>query len=69
MSETTPTPRPECVEDEHLDYLDELRESAVTNMLGAGPWLERDFGLDRDTARQVLRYWMATFGERHPPNR
>lgn len=70
MSDTTPTPaRPDFVTDEHLDYLDELRESAVTNMVGAGPWLERDFGLDRDTARKVLRYWMATFGERHPPRK
>ncbi len=32
--------KPEIVEDEHLDYLDDLRESGVTNMWGAPAFLE-----------------------------
>lgn len=58
--------RPAIVEDDHLDYLDELRESGVTNMFGAAPYLEDEFGLSRKEAGQVLVYWMQTFSERHP---
>mgnify|MGYP001598742573 CR=1 FL=1 len=66
--------RPEVCTDEMLEYLDKLRESGVTNMLGGGPYLEREFpelaGSGRSVhnsspeARAVLSYWMATFGER-----
>lgn len=57
--------RPEGLEDEHLEYLDELRESGVTNMFGAAPYLARWFALDIETARKYLSYWMKTFGQRH----
>jgi hypothetical protein len=60
--------KPEGLTDEHLDYLDELRESGFTNIFGARPFLQEDFDLDRDTARAILTYWMNTFGERHPKN-
>jgi len=56
--------RPEFVTDEHLDYLDALRESGATNMFGASPFLEEDFGLSRKDAKAVLIYWMETFSER-----
>lgn len=52
--------------DPMLEYLDDLRETAVTNMAGAGPCLQRTFGLDKKVARKVLRYWMETFDVRHP---
>jgi hypothetical protein len=63
--------RPVCVKDEselqeYLDYLDDLRESGVTNMFGAGAYLEDAFNLGRDAARSVLTYWMKTFSDRHP---
>ncbi len=58
--------RPAIVQDEHLVYLDELRESGVTNMYGAAPYLEDEFDLTSKEARQVLSYWMKTFSERHP---
>jgi len=47
-----------------LDYLDTLRDSAAINMLGAGPYVEDQFDLDKRTARKVLTYWMETFGSR-----
>jgi hypothetical protein len=53
------------VTQEQLEFLDKLRESGVTNMFGASPYLEREFGLDRSTARSVLSNWMETFSERH----
>ena len=57
--------RPEIVTDEHLDYLDALRESGVTNMFDAGAYLEHQFGLSRRDASTVLVHWMETFSERH----
>jgi hypothetical protein len=57
--------RPESVNDEHLTYLDELRESGVTNMFGAAPYLAEEFELDKRESREVLAYWMKTFSERH----
>ncbi len=58
--------RPEFVTDEHLEYLDELRESGVTNMFGARPYLLRDFPeLSQEQARKILLFWMETFSERH----
>ncbi len=62
MSESTE--RPEIVTDELLDYLDDLRDSGVTNMFGAGAYLEAEFDMTQRDARTVLFYWMRTFGER-----
>jgi hypothetical protein len=66
----TTTEKPDvCTDDElqeYLQYLDELRESGVTNMFGASQWLEDAFDIQRSTAKPVLLYWMATFSERHP---
>ena len=57
--------RPEIVTDDMLEYLDFLRESGVTNMYGAGVYLEAEYDMSRQDARTVLSYWMHTFGERH----
>jgi hypothetical protein len=54
------------VTDEMLTYLDELRDSGVTNMFGATPYLQRKFGLSQRDAKTVLVAWMETFGARHP---
>jgi hypothetical protein len=57
--------RPDFVEDEHLEYLDELRESGVTNMWGAGAYLQDAFTIEsRKVAGKILTYWMKSFGER-----
>jgi hypothetical protein len=50
----------------HLEYLDELRLSGVTNMFGAGPYLEAEFDLRPNEARAILMEWMSTFDKRHP---
>lgn len=46
-------------------FLDDLRESGVTNMLGAPAYLEA-LGLPKQEAMQAVSYWMQTFAERHP---
>jgi hypothetical protein len=53
--------------EEHLRYLDQLRESGVTNMFGAVPYILLQFpDLSEQQAKQVLIHWMKTFSDRHP---
>ena len=59
------TKRPEIVTDEHLEYLDTLRDSGVTNMYGATPYLVDAFNLHRREAGHILQYWMESFVELH----
>ena len=45
----------------YFDYLDHLRESGVTNMFGAVPYLQQEFpelSYDRAQAVYILREWM-----------
>ena len=49
---------------EHKDYLNALRDSGVTNMFGAGAYLQRDFGISRQKAMDILLEWMKSFNER-----
>lgn len=55
--------RPEGITDEHLEFLDALRESGVTNMFGASPYIQEEFCVDEKTARIILKYWIQTFGD------
>ena len=60
------TERPTIAKDEHLKYLDKLRDSGVTNMFGAGRYLAKSFGIKDADAQTILAYWMESFGRRHP---
>lgn len=63
---TEPIKRPEIVTDEHLEYLDMLKQSGETNMLGAGAYLMMAFErINTEEARTILVYWMESYGERH----
>jgi len=66
MTEKREGVRPGYVTDEHLKYLDDLRESGVTNMSSGGRYLIQKFGLSVDKASSILSYWMKSFGD---PNR
>ena len=46
--------KPEMLTDDHLFYLDALRESGITNMYGAGSYLQDEFGMTKQEAKQVL---------------
>ena len=50
------------VKDMHT-FLNDLRDSGVTNMFGAAPYLQKEFGIDQKSARQVLANWMQSFSE------
>jgi len=54
--------KPEALEKEHLEYLDELRLSGATNMFGARPYLMEEYPeLSEKEAGDILSYWMKTF--------
>jgi hypothetical protein len=58
-------------EQKHFNYLEELRQSGVTNMFGAGPYLRhsfpRDFppkeGFHDKAAGEALGKWMKLHGD------
>ena len=48
---------------EYFEFLNVLRDSGATNMFGASPYLQEEFGLSRIEARQVLTEWMESFNK------
>ena len=50
--------------EQYTEFLDELRDSGVTNMFGATPYLQEAFGLDKIEARMILIDWMENYGKR-----
>ena len=48
-------------------FLDKLRESGAINMFGAAPYVSDAFGVTKYEARDLVKNWMQTFEERHPP--
>lgn len=59
--------KPASLAEDHLDFLDDLRSSGVTNMYSASIYLESEFGLERKEAGAILIYWMGSFEERGCP--
>ena len=49
--------------EEIYQYLDVLRESGVTNMFGAAPYLGRAFGFEKKESHEWLSRWMNDFGK------
>ena len=45
----------------YFKYLESLRESGVTNMFGAAPYLQNAFGLDKYEAKDILIEWMESY--------
>lgn len=66
MNEKVKAILPEPVEEKHLTFLDDLRESGVSNMLGAEAYLQAQFAVTRSDATTILMHWMESFEERHP---
>lgn len=48
---------------ECFDYLERLRQSGVTNMFGAAPYLQRRFDLSHKEAVNILSKWMKNYEE------
>lgn len=47
-----------------FEFLNELRDSGVTNMFGATPYLQEEFDLNKAEAGEVLVSWMESFREK-----
>ena len=56
-------PLKENVDKKYNDFLISLRDSGVTNMYGAAPYLEKEFGLNRKEAIEILANWMRSFSK------
>ena len=53
-----------------FEYLDSLRESGITNMFGARPYVQQAFpGWGPEKAGKVLATWMKTFSNETPIER
>jgi len=46
-------------------FLDDLRNTGVTNMYGATPYIQDIFGITKYDAQRFLITWMETFKERN----
>jgi len=46
---------------EHKKYLDDLRDSGVTNMFAAPSYVEEEFGIPRWEAREIVKEWMDSY--------
>ncbi len=58
--------RPAFCTNEHLSFLDDLRESGVTNMFGARAYIEDEFPeMEGEKAASILGYWMKSFGNQN----
>ena len=53
-------------EQEVFQFLDDLRDSGVTNMFGARPYVEEEFPELGKESSTYLSKWMSTFEDRHP---
>lgn len=49
-----------------FEYLDDLRESGIVNMFGAGSHLVNEYGMLRISAQTLLKEWMNDHN-RHMP--
>jgi len=47
-------------------FLETLRESGVTNMFGASPYLAKRFNLDKKESGEILCLWMDNYEELFP---
>jgi hypothetical protein len=56
--------RPDYLLDEHLEFLDNLRDEGTCNMFGARKYVNMAYPeLSQEEARKVLSYWMKTYGK------
>ena len=49
------------IDQKYIDFLNSLRESGITNMFGARPYLQETFDLSKAEAGKVLANWMSNF--------
>ena len=45
----------------YMEFLSKLKTSGKTNMLGAVPYLQQEFNLEKKEAKDLLAYWMGSY--------
>lgn len=50
----------------YFEFLDDIRDSGVTNMFGAADYLREAFVVNHKDSVVILTLWMKTFAQRHP---
>ncbi len=53
----------ETTQEQVNEFLNILRESGLTNMFGAGTYIQDRFGVSKYDANRFLVKWMETFNE------
>jgi hypothetical protein len=48
------------LEKDVFTFLEQLRDSGITNMFGATSFIQEEFGLDKKTAKNLLIQWIKT---------
>ena len=51
------------LEQNALEFLNDLRDGGETNMFGAAPYVSNEFGCDKRESRTLVSLWMANFNE------
>ena len=51
----------EVTQEEVFSFLENLRESGVTNMFGAAPYISEYFDVNMSRARKMLSAWMESY--------
>ena len=47
--------------EDHRQFLNELRDSGIVNMFGSMPYVRDQFGLSKAEATTIVLEWMKTF--------
>jgi hypothetical protein len=50
-----------ATQSEYFDYLVKLRDSGITNMWGAAPYVASKFGVSKQESEQILFDWIGSF--------
>jgi hypothetical protein len=62
MTHYTNTSNPvDFPKNEYYAYLESLRDSGVTNMWGAAPFLQYEFGISYEDAKNILVDWIKSY--------
>lgn len=47
--------------EKEFNFLEQLRQSGITNMFGASPYLAERFCISKSDARDILSLWMKNY--------
>jgi hypothetical protein len=48
---------------QYKEFLDKLRDSGKVNMFGAGPYIQKEFRVDKREAGKILMNWIESYSD------